>query len=211
MKNAKEISSTHDKVVRDFDMVFETSQRNNFCEMWISKYGSDGENVPTATSFLAFLEAQEEAENIYAMADRTLYGTRENFVKVLSYPVSTDGHHRNLMTTNSTGCQLHVDEDSCTSDATFDCQWRSFFGSCYETVQIVAQPGAATGANNPDDSSNRRTILLSSLLTGGAVLIVGVGAFIMRHRFMGSSSPEDSIPSGASSNAAHSGDEYSYH
>ena len=74
---AQRFNPGHDKVVEDFDMLYNTKQRDLFCKEWKTRYGGEGENLyasrngrvmmkrpevgpkgPTGTSYTAFLIAR---------------------------------------------------------------------------------------------------------------------------------------------------------
>ena len=106
---AQRFNPAHDKVVEDFDMLYNTAQRNAFCKEWKSRYGQEGEKLeesknhgdptvhrslegpqgPTGTSYVAYLVANNK-DKMYKFTDRSLYGSRPAFFKVFSIEEKLD-------------------------------------------------------------------------------------------------------------------------
>uniref|UniRef100_A0A7S4RRC4 Uncharacterized protein n=1 Tax=Ditylum brightwellii TaxID=49249 RepID=A0A7S4RRC4_9STRA len=98
VKLGREIYPNLDKVVLDFEMVFETSTRNEFCKYWKGLYGQNGAKLhksygvvyspevphgPSATSYTAYLYSLGIAESLFEFSDKSRQGSRDIFVKVL--------------------------------------------------------------------------------------------------------------------------------
>jgi len=154
---AQRINSKHDKVVLDFDMLYHTKTRNAFCEKWKEEYGEEGEDLyandkralrikrfigpkgPTGTSYTAYTISQGEGD-MYKFTDRSLYGARDNFIKIFRLEEKLDGLTADdlamleasgeLFNQTDCNCAQFESEDLCTT-APFDCEWRPLFDTCH--------------------------------------------------------------------------------
>eukprot|EP00978_Attheya_sp_CCMP212_P036454 scaffold165419_cov54-Attheya_sp.AAC.5 len=189
LKWAKEWDPLQNVVVRDFDMVFHTANRNAFCKSWEGRHGSKSKDPPTATAYVAYLESKAKARHDYEFLDRTIYGSRDHFVP-LETTVLPKVRARNLALqsanstgSNSTGCQLHVMEEECSNAA--NCEWNANgknFSSC--SVASPFNPNKSSGNGNigSDSIMSDRGRVIASVLgsVGGAVIFGIIVAFVLR-------------------------------
>lgn len=205
MKHAKQLHPDHEIAVRDFDIVFRTSDRDAFCQLWMENFCND-HAVPSATAYVAYLRSQGTADDIYQFTDKTVYGARDNFIRVLPYPTETSG--RSLQETNSTGCQLYFTEEEC-NNAEISCEWRGQFDSCHSpgNYSVIIQPtsspspaptsaptainaGGMRGTPNGATASNsgstgpsrRQRIGIIVGVTVGTVALLTIAFIFRRHR-----------------------------
>jgi hypothetical protein len=153
---AQRFNPGHEKVVLDFDVLYHTETRNDYCKEWKKRFGAEGENLykgrrkrkamegkiigpsgPTGTSYAAYI-AREGKESIYKFTDRSLYGARDPFVKVFAREERLDGMSEELyamrdlqrnLTTSDCNCKAYETEEECDSSG-LGCIWRSLFDSC---------------------------------------------------------------------------------
>jgi hypothetical protein len=154
---AQRINPKHDKVVLDFDMLYKTETRDAFCERWKEEYGEEGEDLyandkrglrvekfhgppgVSGTQYMAYVISQGK-EGDYKMTDRSLYGARDNFVKIFRLEEKLDGLDPDeLAKLEATGelfnqtdctCFQFESEDSCQM-AENSCEWRDNFDKCH--------------------------------------------------------------------------------
>jgi len=114
----REIYRDLDKIVLDFDMIYQTSARNDFCAFWKTAHGPNGALLssrrkfpadlqhilrgPSATSFVAYLYSIGVADTIYAFSDKTMHGSSDVFVKVLEEDEQLN-HHLHLKGGSASG------------------------------------------------------------------------------------------------------------
>jgi len=156
---AQRINPGHDKVVLDMDMLYNTKERNAFCQEWREENGEEGEDLyknqqrrlmfrkkiigppgPTGTSYLAWL-TKNGKDGMYKMTDRALYGARPPFIKVFAKEEKLDGMSEDelvkrvgmTMLNNSTdddcNCGAIETEAEC-EGSPVGCIWRPLFESC---------------------------------------------------------------------------------
>jgi hypothetical protein len=154
---AQRFSPGHEKVVLDFDILYHTKTRNEFCKEWKERFGPEGENLykgrrkkkamegkiigpsgPTGTSYAAYL-AREGKDALYKFTDRSLYGARDPFVKVFAREERLDGMSEELnamrdlqlrnLTASDCNCKAFETEDECDNSG-LGCIWRPLFDSC---------------------------------------------------------------------------------
>ncbi len=154
---AQRINPKHDKVVLDYDMLYNTKERDAFCKKWKEDYGEEGEDLykkdkralvrkefigpkgPTGTAYVAYLMTYG-GDSIYKFTDRSLYGARDNFVKVFSLEEIIDGMTEDqyaeavaegrLLNETNCNCAQFESEAACIS-AQFECIWRPLFDTCH--------------------------------------------------------------------------------
>jgi len=159
---AQRISKTHDKVVQDFDIMFHTEDRNNFCDEWISNYGPDGTDLykkdkralkrknfigpkgPTGSSYVAFLKVNGKDKQ-YKFTDRSLYGARAPFIKIFAKEEQMDSLTPDELAKrvgvsgfdNSTNCDCSTLESRGDCEgSSLGCAWRPLFESCHPPMMI---------------------------------------------------------------------------
>ena len=86
-------------VFQDIDMLFNTAERDNFCKNWLERFGENtveyvsGKGViveggkgigPSATTYVSYLSAQDKLNNLYDCTDRTIFGKRNLFKRIVS-------------------------------------------------------------------------------------------------------------------------------
>eukprot|EP00545_Synedropsis_sp_CCMP1620_P000295 CAMPEP_0119003900 /NCGR_PEP_ID=MMETSP1176-20130426/829_1 /TAXON_ID=265551 /ORGANISM="Synedropsis recta cf, Strain CCMP1620" /LENGTH=919 /DNA_ID=CAMNT_0006955545 /DNA_START=86 /DNA_END=2845 /DNA_ORIENTATION=- len=153
---AQRFSPGHEKVVLDFDILYHTKTRNEFCKEWKERFGPEGENLykgrrkkkalegkiigpsgPTGTSYAAYL-AREGKDALYKFTDRSLYGARDPFVKVFAREERLDGMSEELyamrdlqrnLTASDCNCKAFETEGDCDNSG-LGCIWRPLFDSC---------------------------------------------------------------------------------
>ena len=153
---AQRFSPGHEKVVLDFDILYHTKTRNEYCKEWKERFGAEGENLykgrrkkkamegkiigpsgPTGTSYAAYL-AREGKDAMYKFTDRSLYGARDPFVKVFAREERLDGMSEELyamrdlqrnLTASDCNCKAFETEDECENSG-LGCIWRPLFDSC---------------------------------------------------------------------------------
>jgi len=154
---AQRFNPGHKKVVQDFDMLYNTKYRNDFCREWKDRWGSEGEDLyknqkqrllvrgkiigpkgPTGTAYTAYL-ARDKLDAQYKFTDRSLYGARDAFVKIFATEEKQDSMSseelakRNGVTAfdNSTDCDCKAFEtQSICENSPLGCVWRPLFESC---------------------------------------------------------------------------------
>jgi len=157
---AQRFNHNHNLAVEDFDMVFNTHHRNLFCEEWKRRYGDEGERLydkktskvkmkmpevgpkgPTGTSMIAYLIANGK-DTMYKFTDRSLYGARPAFIKVLTDEEKLDAmspdeltKHIGILTSKddvesnrTCNCNFY-NRNECDHHNDF-CTWRNFFNKC---------------------------------------------------------------------------------
>ena len=155
MEASKSINKFFDKrYVVDFDMVFHTESRAEFCNFLADKksfgetsneYGinkEDNIDRPTASTYLAFLSLKNQVDDLYKLVDKQKFGSRKMFLQAIDYP-ETDGSDQVLpskitsyrrflqaVSSNSTGCDSFDNEEDCLNGGS-NCRWRPNFNSCY--------------------------------------------------------------------------------
>lgn len=163
MKTSKLINhSYNNKYIQDFDMVFNTKERDRFCDFLekkkqlgnissslnVNDYGLYDE--PSASAYLAYIYLDNHYQDLYELVDQEKYGSRKIFIQSIPYPnipeqnaTSTDSmisFQRRLMvgvdTMNSTGCNDFDTEDGCVNGGS-NCRWRHNFNSCYADFNNV--------------------------------------------------------------------------
>jgi hypothetical protein len=143
----------HKQVVLDMDMLYNTKERNAFCEEWRERNGDNGEDLyakhqplrfklrgdkiigpkgPGATDYFAYLTREGKAD-MYKMTDRSLYGARAPFVKVYRKEEKLDGMSEDelvrrmgmTMLSNQTecSCDRFDTEEDCVGSG-LGCEWR---------------------------------------------------------------------------------------
>ena len=160
MKSSKLINSSFDnRYVVDFDMVYHTERRDEFCSFLNKRNSSNrsqrspratraeneiekSEIRPSASAYLAFIDIQDQINDIYKLVDKQKFGSRKMFVQVIPYPDineqeiivldKNDRHHRFLQSSaeNSTGCNVFDTKEDCLNGGA-ECNWRPNFSSCY--------------------------------------------------------------------------------
>jgi hypothetical protein len=155
----------HKQVVLDMDMLYNTKQRNAFCNEWVDLNGEHGEDLyakhqplrwklrgdkiigpkgPTGTDYLAYL-TREKKDSMYKMTDRSLYGARAPFVKVYRKEEKLDGMSEDelarrlgmTLLSNITDCSCdRFDTQEECLDSGLGCQWRPLFESCHPPEMI---------------------------------------------------------------------------
>jgi hypothetical protein len=147
---ANKIQGGTERVFRNDDFVFHTSQVNAYCDLWKIKVSHE-EHSPSATSFVAFLQEAGDADNLYIFVDRMRYGSRDMFVPVLE---KTSRQNRVLQITNVTAesCVIQTTVGACIEQ---DCEWRPAFSACRdflnrEVIDHSEAPIDAEDGNNID-------------------------------------------------------------
>lgn len=97
LEQAQAFDPEIDEIILDSDLLFHTSHRDKYCELWKEKFGDNGEGLfnknlhqlgvdgpegPTATSYIAYLSSIGIADDLYEFTDRTLHGALDHFHKV---------------------------------------------------------------------------------------------------------------------------------
>lgn len=163
---AQRFNPGHEKVVLDFDMLYHTKTRDEFCAKWKEMNGDDGENLytyqkhrvlrrakiigpsgPTGTSYTAYLFGQGK-EKMYKFIDRSLYGARAPFLKVFAKEEKLDGMSEEELARqtgdsgmmgmdNNTDCNCFAFEsEEQCSGSPLGCIWRPLFESCHPPEMI---------------------------------------------------------------------------
>lgn len=219
---AQRINPKHDKVVQDFDMLYNTKTRDKFCDMWKSEYGDEGEDLyksdrralqqatfvgpsgPTATGYTAYLVSEGE-DGTYKFTDRSLYGARNNFVKVYTQEEKLDAlTPKDLAKMVGTGlfdnitecdCSTFFDQQSCTNSG-LGCVWRPRFDTCHPQemgdggVPICPHSEAPTAAPSVDISGRLgETVSPTPVVTLASVAEDPWYASLFKTREHSSSSP----------------------
>jgi len=96
-KESKQFDKQNIILVQDFDMMFRTDLRNEFCSVWCQRYGKEPVPVenfgirnpnepmgPTATAYTSFLSMQGILDTFYDFTDYDMFGKRNNFRRVIS-------------------------------------------------------------------------------------------------------------------------------
>ena len=155
MEHAQSLSPTYQKVVQDYDMIYETQFVQEMCSVWKEMHGVNGRRLlstnisgptadeapqtppaaPSAMAYVAFLEGLGAADEVFSFSDATQYGTRPIFVRIPTLS-NIQGNRRlaavgNSTNSTSTGCTVEVTQDDCL-DSPLDCEWRSLFDSCHD-------------------------------------------------------------------------------
>ena len=94
---ARQLDSKSSMIIEDFDMIFNTQAKGEFCDVWTKQFGHNGERLygpkspagaqdvgyrgPSATSYAAYLSGRGRLRELYKFTDRTFYGSRDNFVR----------------------------------------------------------------------------------------------------------------------------------
>ena len=108
-----------DKHVQDFDMVFETGLRDDFCRTWSALDLAPPDDAcvpqgPTASAFLAFAEATKRAKGTYQLSDKSTFGSRSVFLRTGEPYSACLAGRRRLDESNGTAtpedCLYHDDE-----------------------------------------------------------------------------------------------------
>ena len=161
-----------DRYVVDFDMVYHTESRDEFCNFLADKeslsktsneYGINKEDTvdrPTASTYLAFLGLTKSIDDLYKLIDKQKFGSRKIFLQAIEYPETDESdqvlptkiisYRRFLQATssNSTGCDSFDNEEGCLNGGS-NCRWRPNFNSCY-TDNNGGNDDECTNSISPD-------------------------------------------------------------
>jgi len=96
-EKSKQFDPQNKKIVQDFDMVFITELRDEFCIHWYEKYGknpmpSEGLEIdkplgamgPSATTYVSFLSRRNILDKFYKFTDGSVFGKRTIFKRIMN-------------------------------------------------------------------------------------------------------------------------------
>ena len=134
---AREILPGFDSIFRDFDFVFHTSSRNDYCKFLSHSSNITLSQYPSATSYAAYLQKIGLLDKLYVRSDRNIFGSRRMFLPLDWASTSTSVLRvRQLQNENVTDLPGH--SYTCSSQRTIDqclafphCDWRETQHSCY--------------------------------------------------------------------------------
>jgi len=155
---AQRFNPGQDKVILDMDMLYNTKDRNAFCQEWKEENGEEGEDLykhqqrrlmfrkkiigppgPTGTAYFAWL-VREKKDGQYKMTDRSLYGARPPFNKIFAKEEKLDGMTEDELAKrvgltlfdNTTDCNCGALETELEcAESGIGCMWRPLFESCH--------------------------------------------------------------------------------
>ena len=210
-------------IYQDFDLVFHNRLRRKYCRYWkrvtmdnvvmattegtitdsTASVGAAGAPLlpvpPSATSYMAYLQSQDVMDDMYALSDRAIYGSRPPFLPLkdadsaatVPSKAETPSIRRHLQLAqdalhNQTDCTILSTATDCVSSTT-PCLWQPNFASCTNVVldgngninQAVIGPKQGDIGPPRDHRPRWLTILIGIGLAGGMIALlglVGVGA-----------------------------------
>merc|ERR1740124_552307 len=88
-QKSKQFDKQSTILVQDFDMLFKTDLRDEFCSVWRKRYQKESVHVedvgtPTATTYTSFLSMRGILGKFYDFTDRSIFGKRDNFRRFIS-------------------------------------------------------------------------------------------------------------------------------
>ena len=198
MKSSRLINLFFDnRYVVDFDMVYHTEKRDEFCNFLNQRNSLNrsqrttqsrseikrSEVRPSASAYLAFIHKNYQVNGMYKLVDKEKFGSRKIFVQVIPYPDTNeeqnivvdnnDRHHRFLQTLgqNSTGCDVFDNQEDCMNGGA-ECDWRPNFNSCYSKYSGRPED-ECTNNISPDSDFEYMTMTLngSRILSPRAVVL----------------------------------------
>lgn len=185
---AQEILPGFDSIYQDFDFVFHTASRNDYCRFLRESSDSAWSDYPSATSYAAFLQKHGLLDHLYVKSDRRVYGSRRMFLPLLDSDSSASPalRMRQLQNPNNDTNDRDVGPDHgyiCSSQRTVDqclglneCNWRETQHSCYvkpNNIPIGVQRSEEEEEDQADPSRPAWVAIISAVLIvcGSAAVI----------------------------------------
>jgi len=150
-----------DKMVQDFEMVFNSGERDTFCAAWNEQNPPTPDEPcvpqgPTATAYLGYLSTNAKAKKLYKLKDKAQYGWRSAFKHVHESKTLSACIAAGIADVNGTlletQCHDMEDAESCAAKegCAFDCQ----FATCYKVAPESGFGLLATGVGSLQDQGD---------------------------------------------------------
>lgn len=155
LNQAREIIPGFHTVYDDFDFVFDTVLRNEYCIFLEQSDNNDWQRFPSATSFAAYLQRIGLFDKVYATSDRRIYGSNYMFVSIAADADELPGWKDVVVDgTKTTDRHLAVANDCTLIQGAYACsQKRKKKGR----VKVPSPSGGKRGrGGNPSPSGGRR-------------------------------------------------------
>jgi len=182
---AQAISPGFDSVYQDFDFIFHTKSRDQYCDFLSSN--TTWTDFPSATSYVAYLEKRGIMEELYIRADRNVVGSRRMFLP-LDWSTPPTPTRRHLAANNDTtsyhsyACSAQRTKGECLSLP--ECSWRAEPHSCHARVsRATADQNVQQASSRPAWVGTISTILIVCVAVAViSLLVVGGRRFRERNR-----------------------------
>lgn len=179
---AQEIVAGFDSIYQDFDFVFHTESRNDYCQFLRDSSNPTWSSFPSATSYAAYLQKYGLLDKLYVHSDRNVFGSSRRMFLPLDWSSMPNPvlRMRELQNQNETNDRDFPDHSpSCSSQRTIDqclslpeCSWRDAQHSCY------AKPNKPIGVQRGEEEADRRPrptwvgIVSAILIVCGSVAVI---------------------------------------
>jgi len=151
-EDSKIFDSDNKFIVQDNDMVFNTRERDIFCQQWKERKGDNtkfpnkyhlrnkDEVKPSATTFISFLSNKGNLNNLYEFTDQTYHGKRNFFKRIVSFDEEIAAKDGESILANDILFQAQADYRTLQFAPTFTAPIATKEPTISPTINLIAKP-----------------------------------------------------------------------